>query len=825
MKGFNFKKHLLPHIIAVVTFIVVALMYCSPVLDGKVLPTHDIKQHYGMAKEIKDFKEETGEHSLWTNSMFGGMPAYQIAAAHPNNLFLIKPIYLLLVKGFPKPMNMMFLYFIGFYLMALAFRVDWRLAIGGALAYGFATYNVIIIDAGHNTKALAIGLAPLVIGAVKMALTDKRWLLGAALAGVALGFQLKANHVQITYYTIFILLAMGIAWLVEEIRQNRIQDALKRAGVLVFAALLGLGSNAGNLMTTAEYGKYTTRGKDNLTNEKGEKGSGLDLGYITNWSYGVAETGTLIIPNFAGGGSQNSMDFTDLEFYNMAKGQYGAKTAEQYTKSAMYWGPQPGTNGPVYIGALICFLFVFGFMVSKNATRIWILVVSALAIMLSWGNHFFLTELFFNYFPGYNKFRTVTMILVIVQITFPLLALLGLQKLYSGELKKDAIIKALKWSLGIAGGFTLLFLIMPGLFLDFIKDGETQQYAQQRQVLDAIVEGRKDLLTGDAFRSLAFILLGAGAIWLFATEKLKKEYAALIFIVLFTLDLFPVAARYLSPDKYEKEQSNQIFATKVDKQIMSDTDEHYRVMNFSVSTFNDATTSYFHKSLGGYHGAKLKRIQELIENKIEGEIQAINKARFADPSLSPVINMFNTKYFIARTQKGSTVVPNNGAMGNAWFVNEVSVVEDADAEMEALQSFNPRNTATTTKEFEDYANSFSGGKAKGSIELVEYKPNYLKYECDIDKEGFAVFSEVFYRGNEDWISKINNEDTEHIRVNYMLRGMKVPAGKSTIEFRFDPPTYHTGETYSMISSLLLILMILGGGFFAFKDAKKEAEAA
>lgn len=826
MKGFDFKKHLLPHLIAIITFLVVGLIYCSPVLDGKVLPTHDIKQHYGMAKEIKDFKEETGENSLWTNSMFGGMPAYQIAAAYPNNLFLIKPIYQMLVKGLPKPMNMMFLYFIGFYLMALAFRIDWRLAIGGALAYGFATYNVIIIDAGHNTKALAIGLAPLVIGAVRMALIDKRWILGAALAGIALGFQLKANHVQITYYTLFILLAMGIAWLVEEIQQKRLADALKRAGVLVFAALLGLGSNAGNLMSTAEYGKYTTRGKSNITNEKGEKEGGLDIGYATNWSYGMAETGTLIIPNFAGGGSQNSMDFTDLEFYNMAKGQYGAKTAEQYTKSAMYWGPQPGTNGPVYIGALICFLFVFGFMISKNANRIWILIVSVLAIMLSWGNNFmFLTELFFNYFPGYNKFRTVTMILVIVQITFPLLALLGLQKLFSGELKKEAIMKALKWSLGIAGGFTLLFLIMPGMFLDFIKDGESQQYAQQPQVLDAIIEGRKSLLNSDALRSLAFILLGAGAIWLFATEKLKKEYAALVFIALFALDLWPVASRYLSTDKYEKAQSNQIFATKVDKQIMSDPDEHYRVMNFSVSTFNDATTSYFHKSLGGYHGAKLKRIQELIENKIEGEIQAINKSRFADPSLSPVINMFNTKYFIARTQKGSAVVPNNGAMGNAWFVSEVSVVEDADSEMEALQSFNPKSTATTTKEFEEYAKSFSGGKAKGNIELVEYKPNYLKYECDIDKEGFAVFSEVFYRGNEDWVSTINNEKAEHIRVNYMLRGMKVPAGKSTIEFRFDPPTYKNGETYSLISSLLLILMIAAGGFFVFKDSKKEPEAA
>ncbi|MGB0429105.1 MAG: hypothetical protein ACPGLV_01435 [Bacteroidia bacterium] len=820
------KKDFLYHLISLATFLTISLAYFNPILDGKKLPSHDILMFDGAAKEVKDYKEKTGEQSLWTNSMFGGMPTYQIAAGYPHTLFIVKPFYKLFVKGFPKPMNMLFLYFIGFYLLALSFKVDWRLALGGALAYGFASYNIIIIDAGHNTKALAIGLAPAVIGAVNFALNSKKWILGAALAGIALAFQLQVNHVQITYYTLFIILAMGIAWLIQKIKNQELPDALKRSGVLMFAILLGIGSNAGNLMSTAEYAKLTTRGASNLTKANGKKEGGLDLGYITSWSYGKAETGTLIIPNFHGGGSQNSMDYTDMELYNMAKQQMGPKGAERYLASVMYWGPQPGTNGPVYIGALICFLFIFGFMVTSNSTRIWILTVSIIAIMLSWGsNLMWFTELFYNYFPGYNKFRTVTMILAIVQITFPLLALLGLQKLFSGGLKKDEVIKALKWSLGIAGGFVLLMLVMPSAFLDFMKEGETQQYAQQPQVLDLVIEGREKIFQSDAIRSLIFILLGAAGIWLYATEKLKKQYAAIAFILLFTIDLWPVAARYLGPDKFEKEKKQEVALSPADKQILQDPDEHYRVMNFTVSTFNDATTSYFHKSLGGYHGAKLQRIKELIENRMEGEISAINNARFANPSLSPVINMFNTKYFIAATKQGKTVVPNRGALGNAWFVNKINLYKNANEEMAALKEFNSANEATTVEEYKDYVAGFSGGKPNGTIELVEYKPNYLKYECDIDKEGFAVFSEVFYRGNKDWISTIDNKEAEHIRVNYILRGMKVPAGKSTIEFRFDPPTYHTAETYSMISSIILVLMILGGGFFAFKESKNEAQEA
>jgi hypothetical protein len=786
-----------------------------------VLPTHDITQHAGSAKEVLDFKEKTGESSLWTNSMFGGMPAYQIAANYPNSLFLTKPLFSLLTRGLPKPLNMLFLYFIGFYLLLLSYKVNWKLALAGALAYGFASYNIIIIDAGHNTKALAIGLAPLVIAAVNMALHSKHWILGAALAGLALGFQIKVNHVQITYYLAFILLAMGAAWLIEQWKEKTLSNKYIRIPVLGLSMALAVGANSGNLLTTSEYAKETTRGKVNLS-KKQDNADGLPKDYITGWSYGIAETGTLLIPNFHGGGSQSNMDYSDMELHRLAKQQMGDKGADRFIAQSMYWGTQPGTNGPVYLGAVICFLFVLGLFIVKRTTAYWILAVSTLAIALAWGKNFMpLSNFFIDYVPGYNKFRTVTMILSIVQITFPLLGIIAISKLIEGELPKEKILKGLKWALGITGGIALLFALLPSMFFDFIREGEMEQYQKQQDILDLIVEGRAALLRADAFRSLLFILLSAGAIWALIKNWVKKEYIYLAFIALIALDMWPVAARYLSPTKFERENNTELVASKVDNEILKDKDLNYRVLNFTVSPFNDATTSYFHKSLGGYHGAKLRRIQELIENQIDGEISAIQNAGFSNPSLSPVINMFNTKYFIVPTKKGKIKVDNPGAMGNAWFVPRVEAFASADEEMAALSGFDPSILATTTSEFANYAGNEYGS---GSIELVSYQPNYLKYEYNADKEGFVVFSEVFYRGNEDWASTIDNQAADHIRVNYHLRGMKVPAGKHVIEFRFDPPTYHKAETYSLISSLLLVLMLLGGIFLAYKNGKSRPAA-
>jgi len=814
------KKQLLPHLMAIAILLAVGFVYFSPVLGGKSLPTHDILQHTGMAHEVNQFKENTGEVSLWTNSMFGGMPTYQIATSYPNSLFLIKPVYKMLVRGLPKPLNMLILYFIGFYLMLVSFRVDWRLALAGALAYGFASYNIIIIDAGHNTKALAIGLAPLVLAGMNMALTSKHWILGSALAGIAMAFELKVNHVQITYYLFFIAAGMGIAWLVTELKNGNSKNALTRTAALLFALVLGIGSNASNLMVTSEYAKETTRGKSNIPNQNGKLDEGLSKDYITQWSYGIPETGTLFIPNFAGGGSQNNMDFSDYDYYDALSRQYGKKTAQQAMQGQMYWGGQDrGTNGPVYLGAIICFLFVLGLFILDKSTSIWVGVVSLLAIMLSWGSHFMgLTSLFIDYFPGYNKFRTVTMILAIVQITFPLTAVLAISKIIKKEIPKDKILTGLKWAVGITGGFALIFALMPGMFFDFMKVGEYDQYKDPNsaQVLDMIIEGRTSLMRKDSFRSLLFVLAMAAAIYMYVTDKLKANVLYIIVVVGITIDMWPVAARFLGPDKFEKAKTTQLISeTKIDRQILQDPDPHYRVLNLSVSPFNDATTSYFHKSFGGYHGAKLKRIQELISNRVEGEIRALTSEGFANPEKSPVLNMFNVKYFIAATKQGKQLVPNRGAMGHAWYVNKVKVLDGAPEEIAELAKVNIRNTATTTQQFSDYVSDFEGSN-DGTIELVEYQPNYIKYQYKTNTESFAVFSDVYYRGNIDWISTIDGTEADHIRVNYHLRGMKVPAGEGVIEFRFDPPTYYRAETISLISSLLMILMLLGGGFIAYR---------
>lgn len=822
MKNFDFRKHLMPHLLALAVFLSITAVYFLPVIEGEQLPTHDIKQYKGMAKEVLDFREETGEVSLWTNSMFGGMPTYQIATPYPNSIFLIKAVYNVLAHGLPKPMNMLFLAFLCFYVMLLAFKVDWRLAIAGALAYGFSTYMIIVIDAGHNTKALAIAFAPLVIAGVQWALNGRKWLLGAAFAGIAMAFELKVNHVQITYYLGFILLAFGISWFIQKIKERDIKMGVLRAAVLAFAFVLGAGANAGNIMTTAEYAKESTRGPSALKTKKKEgKSGGLDFQYATDWSYGVGETFTLLIPNFMGGGSQNTIDYDESEVYNLLKTQYPKNRAESITSGIMYWGPQPGTNGPVYVGALMVFLFVFGLFISDNRTRIWIGVVTLLAIMLSWGRNFEpLSRLFFEYFPMYNKFRTVSMILVVAQITIPLMGILAVSSVVKGKIKKEKILSSLKWSAGIVGGLCLLFFLMPGMFLNF---GEAEAIKTYNTIADQLIADRKSLLRSDALRSLFYVLVGAGAILLFALEKIRTMHLALILIIASALDLWLVDSRYLYHDKFERARAveNQVVPSQADKQILQDPDKHFRVLNLGLNSFSDATTSYFHKSLGGYHGAKLQRIQDLITHRITPEIRELQNSQYRKTDGLPVINMFNTKYFIAGTKNGPIPVPNPNNCGDAWIVPQLEVVATADQMIDTLANFDPKKVAYVHKEFSDYLQGFEEGNNQGSVTLTDYKPNQISYQFSSDKEAFVVFSEVYYRGNVDWISTVDGEEKDHIRVNYLLRGMRVPAGEHEIVFTFDPPTYARAETASLVSSLLLILMLAGGIALWFKENRKE----
>lgn len=821
------------HGLAILLFLAICCIYFLPALQGEKLPTHDIKMNDGMAKEVLDYREKTGEVSLWTNSMFGGMPTYQIATPYPNSIFIVKSFFNVLVRGLPKPLNMLFLCFISFYALMLSFKVKHWLAIAGALAFGFSTYNIYIIEAGHNTKALAIGLAPLVLAAVQFTFTSKRWILGAAFAGLAMAFEIKVNHIQITYYLAFILLAYGISLLILKAKSGEIKKMIPRIAVLIFAFVLAIGANAGNLMTTAEYTQESTRGRSDLTKNDENKSSGLDFEYATAWSFGIGETGTLLIPNFYGGASGENIVKDGALWESLSR--KGIREAQlKDIQLPYYHGSQSLVSGPIYFGVIIAFLFVLGLIILDEKYKYWILSASILGLLFAWGHNFeSIQRLFFNYLPGYNKFRTVSMAMVIPQITFPLMAILTLNKVFDGSIKKDALIKALKISGGIVGGFIVIFLLAPSAVMSFSNPMDEQMlggFAKSVQIpmpdfLDLLAEDRISMLRADAFRSLIFTGIAIGLIYLFALDKLKQKWVVAGIALAIVVDVWGIDLRYLTHDDFvsARKYENQVVASPADKQILQDPDLSYRVLNLSVSPFNDATTSYFHKSLGGYHGAKLKRIQELISYNISSELPAIQQVRFQDPKLSPVINMFNTKYYIVPLQNGGTIaVPNEGACGNAWFVDNVVTVENADAEIDSVKNFDPKITAYVDKSFSEYLNGFNGSKVNGSIELTSYAPNKLSYKYKADKEGFAVFSEAYYRGNIDWISKIDGEPKDHIRTDYHLRGMLLPAGEHTITFEFDPPTYYKGESYSLASSIMLILLLLGGIFFAYKESKENS---
>ncbi|MFQ3332534.1 MAG: hypothetical protein ACI8ZH_000424 [Flavobacteriales bacterium] len=788
----RFKK-LSPHLIVILLFVGISFAYFSPVFQGKHLDMPDIKHWKGMSKEVTDFRNATGEEALWTNSMFSGMPAYQISTKSNANLiqYVVKPISL----GIPRPANLLFLYLLGFYLLLLSLKVDYRLSAVGAIAFAFSSYFFIIIMAGHMTKAHAIAYVPMVVAAVLYTYRG-RMLLGGVLTALTVALELYANHLQITYYLVLVLILIGVVQFVKDLRANNLTSFAKRSGVLVLAALLASGTAVTRLSTTMEYGTESTRGKSELTNNLDNKTSGLDKDYATSWSYGVAETFTLLIPNFYGGASQGELT-TDSKTYNAIK---RAPNAKQLIKQLpLYWGTQPFTSGPTYAGAIVMFLFIFGLLFVKSEMRVWILLATIMSIMLAWGKNFMpLTDLFLDYFPGYNKFRAVSMILVIAEFTLPLLGFVALNKFLTTEAPENKKKKPLQLAFYIVGGLTLVFALMPNLFFDFVG-GQDASLAKNGWPIDALQADRAGLLSTDAWRSFIFIALTFGAMWMFLKNKLSSKYVILIVGVLVLADMWTVNKRYLNDDNFARKSKVEIpyQATAADQQILRDNDPNFRVFNQSVSTFNDASTSYFHKSIGGYHGAKLKRYQELIENHIA-------KGNMA------VLNMLNTKYFI--TPKGQAQ-QNPAAMGNAWFVNEINSVANADAEIAALNSFNPANTAIVDIRFSEY---FINGldNSVTSISLSEYKPNYLKYNSDSQKEGIAIFSEIYY--DKGWNAYVDGELKPHFRANYVLRGMQIPAGKHVVEFKFEPAVYHVSERIALASSIVLLLLL---GFVSYKELK------
>lgn len=824
MKNTNFRLFL-PYAIALIVFILIAYIYASPVLEGKIINQSDISSYQGAAKERDDYKKQTGEESFWTNSMFSGMPTTMIGARYSGNF--LENIYNYLFWG-PRPASYLILTFISFFLLLLAVGVNPKLSIIGALAFGLCAYNFQILQVGHNSKMVAIALMPMVLAGVVYAYRKKA-LLGAVLFGFALSFEITAHHPQITFYLAMIILAYGISQLVNAIKNKTLPSFIKTSCFILLATLLAAGTNVNRLWPTWEYTQYTMRGGSELekANMQGaQTKSGLDKEYATAWSYGIEETPNLLIPNFNGGASGSELSKKSETYKTLKQG--GAPNAEQIIKQMpTYWGQQAFTAGPMYMGAISIFLFVLGLVVIKGSTKWWIAGISLLALLLGWGRHFmWLSSLFFDYVPLYNKFRVPSMILTILQLTIPLLGFYSLNKIFSGDIDKKIVVKGLKISLGITAGFCLLFAVIPSLAGSFVSPTDSQypNWLQQTLPID-----RQTMLRNDAFRSLLFILAGALTIWIGYTKKIKLSATFILLGLLIVLDMWNVDKRYLNDSHFvtSHEFSNNFVLRPVDKTILKDKDPHYRVLDLAVNTFNDSHSSFYHKTIGGYSAAKLQRYQDIIDYHLMPEIQSLAKALQTGQTLASidsslqklsVINMLNTKYIIVAPN--SAPIENSARLGNAWFVEQFRIVNTPDEEILSLKTINPHQTAIIGQDFasivKDKNISFD---TNGIIQLTSYAPNKLSYKTKTDSEQFAVFSEVYYP--KGWKAYIDGKPSDLLRTDYILRGMIIPAGEHTVTLEFKPESAYQGALISKISSILLILLLIGSIFQSIRMTRKK----
>lgn len=806
MKLSTFKSAL-PHLIAVVLFTVVSFAYFFPVLEGKKINAHDTKVYEGSSREISDYRDKYGKEPLWTNSMFSGMPAYMISAKYPGNLFKHLDD---LLKLYKTPVAALFLSMLGFYIMLLFFGVNPWLAMAGAIAYGFSSYLFVSLSAGHNTKVYAMAYMAPVIGSVVYSFR-KNALTGASLFALFLALQIMANHFQITYYTGIIVVVFGIFELINAVKEKLLPSFFRTLGMLVAGALIAFSVNFAPLYSTWEYSKESTRGKSDLTKSVGTDGSGLDKAYITQWSYGIDESLTFLIPGFRGGASKpfpnDSETVKALRKNNMGQAQ---------GQLLMYWGKQPGTSGPVYFGAVVLFLFVLGLLILKGREKWWILTAAILSLLLSWGKNLMpLTSLFIDFFPGYDKFRAVSMTLVMAGVLVPLLGVLALKEISDGALHREKAAKSVMIAALITGGLAFIFFLLPGIAGSFLSPDENQLPDTLAWIKEAMIADRKMMVRADALRSFIFISGGAALLWFYLKNKLKPAYALAGLTILFLIDQVPVDARFLGSSGFEtKRASAGSFApTKADKEILNDQGE-YRVLNLTVSVFNDASTSYHHQSIGGYSGAKMKRYQELIETSLTNDINSLITSLRTASSMEEAegvlknlgaLNMLNTKYIIL--DPNSSPLVNRYAAGNAWLVNRVTLVENADAELEAVKSINPKEEAVVDRRFAEMTGTGESAGAPGdTVFLTSYEPNLLTYKAELSSDRVAVFSEIYYKYG--WKAFVDDKPADHFRTDYVLRGMNLPAGSHTVTFRFEPDSYRVGNRISLAGSVLLLAFLL-----------------
>jgi len=809
MENQSFFKRNQTVFLAIIVFFAISYLYFSPILEGKVIKQSDVENLKGGFTEIRHYKETTGNYALWSNSMFCGMPTYLMWLGYPSNIAgKLMDWYNLIL---PNPINTIFLYLVGFFILLRTLKMNVWLSVMGAVAFTFSSYNFAIIAAGHTNKAIVIGLFAPTIAGIIMAYRNEL-LKGATVTALALALQIKANHYQMSYY---LAIAIGIYVIVQfiyAIKDKTIANFFKSSAVLAGAAALAIAVNITPLLLTEEYAKESIRGKSELTLDPKASKDGLSEEYAFEYSYGVGESFTLLIPNFNGGASAGALS-KDSETYKFLKDRNVPNAPQIIKQLPLYWGDQAFTAGPIYFGAIVLFLFILGFFIVQRKEKWWILATVVLTLALSWGKNFlFLSDFFFNHFPYYNKFRAVSSILTVTSLLVPLMAAFAVEEIINTKENSKALLKKVRNAFFVVGGLALLFAVMPGLAGSFIN--ETRDKASfgesYEQLISAISADRESLLRMDALRSFAFILIGAGLLYAFISKKIKSNYLLIGLALTITIDMWTVDKRYLNNDNFGKKVRNldtEVPPNAIDLEILKDPAMYYRVYNLTVNPFTDGNTSRYHKSIGGYHAAKLKRYQELIENQIsKGNMN--------------VLSMLNTKYFITAPQGSNQAIPQTNPMacGNAWFINDIKYVANADSEMLALTNFDPKQTVFIDQRFKERVGTMNLKKdSSANIALTYYSPDTLNYTSNTAAESFAVFSEIYYE--KGWNAYVDGQKTDHFRVNYVLRGMKIPAGKHEVSFRFEPANYFLGEKIAGVSSILLLLLVAGNLFMAYKKNK------
>ncbi|MBQ9570483.1 MAG: YfhO family protein [Prevotella sp.] len=827
-------KQILPDILVVVCFAVISFAYFFPAdIEGRILYRHDASAGVGAGREASEYHQRTGERTRWTNATFSGMPTYQTAPSYKSTdgLSKVMDAYHLWM---PENVWYVFVYLLGFYILLRAFDFRQWMAALGAVIWAFSSYFFIIIAAGHIWKVMALAYLPPMIAGIVLSYKGK-YLWGLVVTAIFAAFEVKANHVQMTYYYLFIILFMVIAYLVDAIRQHRMKHFLKATAACAIGGLLGICLNISNLYHTWQYSQESMRGKSELVkkNSSNQTNGGLDRDYITQWSYGIGETWTLLVPNTKGGASiplsenKTAMDKANPEFMQI------------YQQIGQYWGEQPGTSGPVYVGAFVLMLFIFGLFIVKGPMKWALLAATILSILLSWGKNFMgFTDFFLDYIPMYAKFRTVASILVIAEFTIPLLAMLALKKIVEDPTILTKNIKALAASWALTAGIALLFALMPSVFfssfvstseMHALQSGIPQEYLGP--LISNLTEMRQAMFTSDCWRSFFLITIGTFFLLLYRYNKIKSEYLVGILLVMCLLDMWMVNKRYLNDamfvDKTERDAPQP--KTKTDDFILQDTSDcgNYRVLNLASNTFNENETSYYHKSIGGYHAAKLRRYQELIDAYIEPEMRAMfptiaeaagDMTKVNGDSIYPILNMLNTRYVIMPLQGGETVpMKNPYAYGNAWFVDKISYVNNANEELDTTGKIVLRHEAVADKKFQDVLGTGAPQDEVSLVKLTAYEPNELKYETESGKGGVVVFSEIYYPG---WTATIDGNPAELGRVDYVLRALKVPAGKHQIVLTFKPKSINTTETIAYIAGAVLLLALLMVCYVEWKKRKK-----